>query len=346
MLYQKIVRLVLLLTICTNQINAQQNTITKRNKSTEKLVVGFYNCENFYDTINQQHVIDEEFLPESDKGYTAQRFKQKTNNIANTIYKLGLLGDGKGIAVMGLAEIENRMVLENLVKNELIKKYQYKIIHFDSKDLRGIDLGFIYNPTSFVPYWYRPYSLSIGLHANDYPTRDILYVKGLLNNNLVHILVNHWPSRRGGAHISSPKRKWASQLCKSIIDSITQKNPFAQIIMMGDFNDNPTDKSIQNIPLENPFKQLFEKGEGSLAFRDSWHLFDQILISANLIKNENDLTYYKSIIYKDMDLIEMNGRYKGYPKRTWDGNEFRGGYSDHFPVALIFSLKLGVNPLK
>ncbi len=319
----------------------------------QKIVVGFYNCENFYDTINQIQVIDEDFTPESDKGYNAQRFQQKNKNIANTIYKLGLLGDGNGIAMLGLAEIENRMVLENLVQSPILKKYNYKIIHFDSKDLRGIDVGLIYNPAIFKPYIYKPFSLSINAHVKDFPTRDILYVKGTLYETWVHLLINHWPSRRGGLKQSSQKRIWASTICKNIIDSITALDPKANIIMMGDFNDNPTDKSIKNIPLVNPFYNLFKKGEGSLAFRDSWHLFDQILISNPLFKSNkeskneggNKLKYYKSIIYKDFDHIEMNGKYQGYPKRTWDGNEFRGGFSDHFPVAMIFSLKTDGNPL-
>ncbi len=327
--------------------------IMKNNISAQKIVIGFYNCENFYDTINQIQVIDEDFLPESDKGYNSQRFLQKTKNIAATIYKLGLLGDYNGIALLGLAEIENKQVIENLIQSPLLKKYNYKIIHFDSKDLRGIDVGLIYNPAIFKPYIYKPLSLSIKGHEKDYPTRDILYVKGVLNETWVHLLINHWPSRRGGLKQSSQKRIWASSICKNIIDSITAIDPKANIIMMGDFNDNPTDKSIMNIPLMNPFFSLFKKGEGSLAFRDSWHLFDQILISKtifvsnNATENEggNKIRYYKSIIYKDSDHIEMYGKYQGYPKRTWDGNEFRGGFSDHFPVAMIFSLITDVNPL-
>ena len=327
--------------------------IIKSNLTAQKIIVGFYNCENFYDTINQIQVIDEDFLPESDKGYNSQRFQQKTKNIATTVYKLGLLGDRNGIALLGLAEIENKLVLENLVQSPILKKFNYKIIHFDSKDLRGIDVGLIYNPSIFKPYIYKPFSLSIKEHEKDYPTRDILYVKGVLKGIWVHLLVNHWPSRRGGSKQSSQKRNWASSICKNIIDSITAIDPKANIIMMGDFNDNPTDKSIMNIPLVNPFYSLFKKGEGSLAFRDSWHLFDQILISDILFesnnesvnKGRNNLKYYKSIIYKDSDHIEMNGKYQGYPKRTWDGNQFRGGFSDHFPVVMIFSLKTDVNPL-
>jgi len=319
--------------------------LTKTALTAQEIVVGFYNCENFYDTVNQLQVIDEEFLPGSEKGYSFQRYEQKTKNLGSTIYKLGLLGDGNGIALIGLAEIENKQVLENLVQSPIIKKYNYKIIHFDSKDLRGIDVALLYNPAIFKPYLYKPFSLSFKEHIKDYPTRDILYVKGVLNESWVHILVNHWPSRRGGLKQSSQKRIWAASICKNIIDSIRTKDPAANIIMMGDFNDNPTDKSIQKIPLENPFKALFLKGMGSLAFRDSWHLFDQILISREFLNINNNLTYCKSIIYKDTEHIEMNGRYQGYPKRTWDGNIFRGGFSDHFPVAMIFTLKTDVNPL-
>jgi hypothetical protein len=158
--------------------------------------------------------------------------------------------------------------------------------------------------------------------------------------------VNHWPSRRGGAFLSNGKRIWAASVCKKIMDSVAIVDPLAKFIVMGDFNDNPNNASIKKLELLNPFLALFKKGYGSLAFRDSWSLFDQILLSRHWVQASNNLTNYKPIIYTIPDMIETQGKYQGYPKRTYDGDRFRGGYSDHFPVALIFKPILSGNTLK
>lgn len=314
--------------------------------TTTKRIVCFYNCENFYDTIDQRNTIDEEFTPQSVKAYNAQIFEQKRKQIAKTIYELGKQEKQDGISLMGLVEIENKMVLEALVNDPMIKKYHYQIIHFDSKDLRGVDVALIYHPAHFKPYQYKPISLSKGTHQNDFPTRDILYVKGLLDNQWIHILVNHWPSRRGGSKSSDKKRFLASEVAKALLDSLQKDDPSTQVIMMGDFNDNPTDPSLKNIPLENPFLPLFKKGWGSLAYNDQWSLFDQILLSKPFFNPEKELTYYKSVIYNKINRTETIGRYKGYPKRTWSGDQYNDGYSDHFPVSIILNQKMAENPLK
>lgn len=321
-------------------------TLFSANKAiSQKKIIGFYNCENFYDTTNQINVSDEDFLPGSVKGYNQKAYELKSKNLARVLYALGNIENADGIALLGVVEIENKMVLTKLLAEPLIKKYQYKYLHFDSKDLRGIDVALIYNPSKFKPYQYRPYSLTDNNHFNDYATRDILYVTGTLENEWVHILVNHWPSRRGGEKASMSKRLWAATVCKRIMDSVGKIDPKAKWIVMGDFNDNPTNKSIKLLALFNPFMLPFRKGMGTLAYNDSWNLFDQILISANWMK-DSTLINCKPVIYKNNELIETQGRYKGYPKRTYNGNQLRGGYSDHFPVALIFSLKNEGNDLK
>lgn len=308
-------------------------------------IIGFYNCENYYDTVNQVNVIDEDFLPNSEKKYTQDAFNLKSMHLAKVIFKLGTINNSEGLAMIGLAEIENKIVLTKLINEPLLKKYHYKFIHFDSKDPRGVDVALIYNPAHFTPYQYRPYSLSDKNHFNTYATRDILYVKGQLNNEWVHVLVNHWPSRRGGERISSSKRIWASSICKKIIDSIQHNDPMARFIVMGDFNDNPNNKSLKKLKMSNPFMKMYKNGQGSIAFNDSWNLFDQILISPNWDSNPLNskvaftLTSYKPVIYKNNDMIEKNGKYRGYPKRTYNGIVYNNGYSDHFPVALIFTLK-------
>ncbi len=314
--------------------------------SAQSIIVGFYNCENFYDTTDQIKVIDEDFLPSSQKNYNSKAYAIKSNHLAKVIYGLGKMEKSNGIAIMGVVEIENKFVLEKLIAEPLLQKYHYKYLHFDSKDQRGVDVALIYNSTYFEPYQYKPYSLTDADHFNDYATRDILYVKGRLYGEWVHILVNHWPSRRGGSFLSSNKRIWASTVCKKIMDSVTKIDPLSKFIVMGDFNDNPNNTSIKKLELLNPFYSLFKNGYGSIAFRDSWSLFDQILLSIHWAEENNNLTKYKPIIYTNPDMIESQGKYRGYPKRTYDGDRFRGGYSDHFPVALIFKPNLSGNTLK
>jgi predicted extracellular nuclease len=316
----------------------------------QSAIIGFYNCENFYDTLHQAHIIDEDFLPTSDKKYTSELYQIKTRHLANVLFSMGKMNGSNGIAFMGLAEIENKMVLNNLTNDPLIKKYHYKVIHLDSKDPRGVDVGFIYNPIQFVPYQYQSFSLTDATHFTHYATRDILYIKGKLANQWVHILVNHWPSRRGGESQSAEKRIWASTICKRIMDSVISENRNAKFIVMGDFNDNPNNRSIKMLKMINPFLKMYQNGMGSIAYQDSWSLFDQILLSPNWAQSDSGkrgefyLNNYKPVIYKNTNMIEMQGKYQGYPKRTYNGNEFRGGYSDHFPVALIFTLKKAENP--
>ena len=196
--------------------------------------------------------------------------------------------------------------------------------------------------------------------------------------------MNHWPSRRGGENASAEKRIWAATVCKRIMDSIENRDPKAKIIIMGDFNDNPNNKSLKHLKMYNPFLKLFNRGMGSMAYRDSWSLFDQILLNANwpmeqekqggrskkgldtshpqpAVANINnqypthmqpgseapfDLIYCKSIIYRSATLTEQDGKYQGYPKRTWNGDQFNGGYSDHYPAVIIFKAKNAEIPLK
>jgi hypothetical protein len=348
------------------------------------IIVGFYNFENYYDTTNQINVADEEFLPNSSKGYNSIRYNNKSAHLALVIAGIGKINNAKGISLLGIAEIENKMVLKKLAEDPMIKKYNYQFIHFDSKDTRGIDVALMYQPAHFKPYQYRSYSLTDATHFTTYATRDILYVQGELDKTWVHILVNHWPSRRGGENASAEKRIWAATVCKRIMDSIESRDPKAKIIVMGDFNDNPNNKSLKHLKMYNPFLKLFNRGMGSMAYRDSWSLFDQILLNANwpmeqekqggrskkapdtshlqpAVANINnqyptnrqpssdawfDLIYCKSIIYRSAALTQQDGKYQGYPKRTWNGDQFNGGYSDHYPAVIIFKAKNSEKPLK
>jgi exonuclease III len=304
--------------------------------------------------------------------------------LALVIAGIGKINNAKGISLLGIAEIENKMVLKKLAEDPMIKKYNYQFIHFDSKDTRGIDVALMYQPAHFKPYQYRSYSLTDATHFTTYATRDILYVQGELDKTWVHVLVNHWPSRRGGENASAEKRIWAATVCKRIMDSIESRDSKAKIIVMGDFNDNPNNKSLKHLKMYNPFLKLFNRGMGSMAYRDSWSLFDQILLNTNWsmeqekqggrskkapdtshlqpavakLNNQHpvnrqpssaarfDLIYCKSIIYRSAALTQQDGKYQGYPKRTWNGDQFNGGYSDHYPAVIIFKAKNSEKPLK
>ncbi len=318
-------------------------------------IVAFYNLENFYDTINNPIVNDDDFTPEGIKHYTSDIYLDKVTKLSTVISQLASDITQAGPAILGVAEIENDTVLNDLIHHPLLQNKHYQFIHYDSKDARGIDVALIYQPTFFVPE--KAEKLFVTLPGNSkeaYFTRDILYVKGQLGGETVHIYINHWPSRRGGEERSSPARDAAALVCKKHANDILHSNLNAKIIIMGDLNDDPDSHSITTVlkakrkieiqqPYElfNPWATFYENGIGTLANRDSWGLFDQIILSkAWLDQYQEGLYYYQARIFSRNFLKEDNGRFKGYPMRTWDGNTYRGGYSDHFPTYIILLKKL------
>ena len=319
-------------------------------KKYKACIIAFYNLENFYDTIHNPMINDEDFTPSGIKHYTKEIYNDKVNNLATVISKIGTEISEAGPAILGVAEIENDTVLTDLIHHPLINHRHYQLIHFNSKDPRGIDVGFLYNPKFFAPEKAEPLFVKIpGYSKQAFYTRDILYVKGWLAGERIHIYVNHWPSRRGGEERSSPAREAAALVCKNHIQSILQNEPEAKIIVMGDLNDDPDSPSITQTleakpsiattkpgQLFNPWYQSYQNGIGTLANRDSWGLFDQILISyAWLKKSQEGFFYQEQHIFSQNFMKENTGRYKNYPMRTWDGNTYRGGYSDHFPTYIV-----------
>ena len=324
-------------------------------KNYKVCIVAFYNLENFYDTINNPAVNDDDFTPSGIKQYTSEIYQDKVTKLATVISLIGTDISITGPALIGVAEIENDTVLNDLVHHPLLNHRHYQIIHYDSKDARGIDVALLYHPKYFIPE--KAEKLFVKMPGNSktvFYTRDILYVKGQLAGETVHIYVNHWPSRRGGEERSSAAREAAAMVCKKHINGIFQKDLNAKIILMGDLNDDPDSPSITAVlqartkqadtkagELFNPWAELYQKGIGTLANRDSWGLFDQILIShAWLNRQQDGLFYHHQTIFTRSFMKEDAGRYKGYPMRTWDGNTYRGGYSDHFPTYLVLLKKL------
>ena len=322
-------------------------------KTTYNIIVGgFYNLENFYDTINQPGVDDEDFTPNGSYHYTAEIFKDKVNHLAEVVSLIGTDQSPDGLAFMGCAEIENKSVLETLVNHPKLKSRNYQIVHYNGPDLRGVDCGFIYNPKYFKVLESQSITVDLKKVVNDWrPTRDILYVKGILGNtDTVHIIVNHWPSRRGGEEATAPLRKFAAGIGKQIIDSLMAINPNTKILDMGDLNDNPTDPSMVKVlkcvdkkekckssGMFNPWVDYYKKGIGTLGYNDSWSLFDQIVLSSGWLNvNQQGFFYQKAHIFSRDFMITKTGKYKGYPKRTWDFAIYNAGYSDHFPTYITF----------
>lgn len=317
-------------------------------------IIGFYNLENFYDTLNNPIVNDEEFLPQGEKNYNSSIYWNKVGNLANVISQIGTEISPDGPAILGVAEIENDTVLKDLIKHPLLAKRNYQVVHYDSKDARGVDVGLLYNPKYFkVEKSDKLFVQLPGGSKDAYFTRDILWVQGKLDGETINVYVNHWPSRRGGEERSSPARETAATVCKNHFDSLEKINPNQKVVIMGDLNDDPISPSVAAIlrakaeknevkkgGLYNPWVELYKKGIGTLAYQDAWGLFDQIIISEPWLSRDQDGFFFlKQQIFNKEFMVENVGRYKGYPMRTWDGNTYRAGYSDHFPTYLVMAKK-------
>ena len=310
----------------------------------EIAAIGYYNLENLFDTIDSENVRDAEFLPNSDKQWNSERYYFKLDQMARVLSEVALDKTPDGLAVFGISEIENRMVIEDLVKRPALKDRNYQIVHFNSPDRRGIDVALVYQPKYFELV--HAYSAPFQDADTNFKTRDQLVVSGKLNGEMIHFQVNHWPSRSGGERRSRPKRNSAGRLARSLADSLIAQYPNAKVMIMGDLNDDPTNKSVAKYLKAtddkskladgyffNPYMTLHRKGIGTLAYRDSWNNFDQIILTPALLSdNKAEWTFYKAHIYKKSYMINDSGKYKGYPKRSFVGDKFQGGYSDHLPV--------------
>lgn len=316
------------------------------------VTVGFYNLENLFDTVDDTLIQDEEFLPSGSRSWTEEKYQEKLTNMAYVISQIGIQDVKSGLSFLGVAEIENRKVLEDLVKQPSLAARNYKIIHYDSPDGRGVDVAFLYNPGHFKPMYSKAIPLLNYENGERKKTRDVLYVKGLMEEDTMHVLVNHWPSR-GGGPLSETFRINGAILCRQVVDSLFAQDAEAKIFILGDLNDDPTDKSLKNhlktvgnikdvkkTGLFNPFEDFFRRGQGSNAFNDAWSLFDQIIISRGIAsKKSSGFRYFKANIFNKKFLIQSTGRYKGYPFRTFSGDTYQAGYSDHYPTYLYLVKK-------
>lgn len=309
------------------------------------LTVAFYNVENFFDTVDAALKNDNDFTPKGKLVWNYRRYYKKLKKISYVISQIGKDCSSNLPVLVGLVEVENTKVLNDLVNHKNLINYGYRYIHFDSKDSRGIDVALLFRDTFFEPVNSKSYPLDFTNEENEIEhSRAILLVSGFLNGELIHVIVNHWPSRREGAEETAYKRIKAAKLVTEIIDEVKVDDPRAKFIIMGDFNDNPTSKSIEEHLVSddffNPMKSLYEKGLGTLTFKKQWFLFDQIIVSKNLLDKDSSKNYFlKASVFNKKWLQVFKGKYKGSPHRTYVGPWYKGGFSDHFPVYINLNNK-------
>lgn len=311
--------------------------------NSENFTIAFYNIENLFDVKNDPSTYDDDFTPTSIKRWTPKRYQKKLLKLGTVISQIGEENSEASPAIIGLAEVENKKVLSDLVNSKNLIEQQYSYIHYDSKDERGIDVALLYKSDLFEVTHSETFSVYFEKESGlqDY-TRDILLVKGKLNNENINIIVNHWSSRREGTKETEFKRIEAAKVVNSIIKELKTKDIDTKIIVMGDFNDNPNCNSLllleKESSLYNPFKTVWSRDNGSLNHHFQWHLFDQILFSTNFLDTSNSkLVFNDAQVFNSKFLTQYTGKYKGQPFRTYSGKKYKGGFSDHFPVFIQLS---------
>lgn len=308
-----------------------------------KLQVSAYNVENLFDLVDDPHTRDDDFTPEGSQKWTEDRYQAKLQSVGKVFSGMGHPD------LIGLSEVENKTVLTELLDVTSLKKANYGIVHFDSPDQRGIDVGLLYKSKLFTVLRSEAINVSLEPAGDTLPTRDILYVALLLaKKDTFHVLVNHWPSRRGGAEASAPKRMLASKAVRDKVQTILNQSPAANIVVMGDFNDTPINASLLYLAkgdgstttmLYNPFLDLEGRGLGSYNYRGNWEMIDQILISTAFISDQYTWTYKDAQIFREDWMMFEHPKYGISPNRTYGGPNYYGGISDHLPVQVFLTRK-------
>jgi endonuclease/exonuclease/phosphatase family metal-dependent hydrolase len=300
----------------------------------------FYNLENMFDTEDNPDTKDDEFLPLGVKKWDSYRYWKKLKHIFQVIVAVGGTIPPE---IIGFCEVEGYQPLYDLISNTPLMKYPYSIVHFDSPDLRGIDVALLVRSDKIRVLEAKPLSITFKTN-NSKKTRDILYAELLIATDTLHIYVNHWPSRRGGQSISEVYREEVAGRLLANIDSLMQANPFANIVVMGDFNDEPRDRSLQSLK-GGSLRNLSEKLQstcqcGSYKYRNEWNMFDQILVSPQLLGQEPLCIVPGSLtVFRAGFLLVADEKFGGEkPIKTYSGPRYIGGFSDHLPVYVDFFL--------
>ncbi|MGB0806916.1 MAG: endonuclease/exonuclease/phosphatase family protein [Salibacteraceae bacterium] len=310
--------------------------------------VAFYNLENLFDTYDDTLKNDESFLPDGDHHWNNYKYYEKSNNLGKTILSIG---GWEGVEIVGVCEVENRKVLEDLTKKTVLKQTNYEILHQESPDKRGIDVALLFRPDKIKIDTVQWIQVFLGVDAR--PTRDILYATLRTSNNAqLHVFVNHWPSRYGGQMKSDPKRKEAARTVRVYIDSIMQSNSKANILLMGDFNDEPENESIDKVlkatndstfsdstHLYNLMSHI-HGNHGSHKYQGNWGVLDQFMVNQSLFKGQSHLKVMEGpLVFRPPFLMTKETKYPGMkPYRTYTGFKYTGGYSDHLPIYVDLQL--------
>ncbi|HHB51960.1 MAG TPA: endonuclease [Saprospiraceae bacterium] len=311
---------------------------TNKTPKDNVFTVAFYNLDNLFDIYDDPDTLDDEFTPQGEKRWTLRRYKNKITKIGDVLLQLGIKHSTTTPVLIGLAEVENKEVLLDLINSKKMRPHYYDFAHFDSPDERGIDVALLYQKKYFELLDAKKYPLLLfDEDGNRDYTRDMLLVKGRLNGELLYIIVNHWPSRRSGLKESEIKRITAAKRVHEIIADVHNETPEAKIIIMGDFNDGPHSVSIEKHLVTddfyNPMAHLKDTGNGTSTYNDEWFLFDQIIFSKNFFEKKSHTHTFKYAEVFDPKFVRTwRGKRKNKPFRTYVGRWHQGGYSDHFPV--------------
>jgi predicted extracellular nuclease len=311
-------------------------------RAPKEVTVAFYNVENLFDTINDPNKDDEDFTPQGKYGWNTERYQHKLVQLAKVISSIS----DELPMIVGLSEVENEAVLRDLIAQEALKKGGYEIIHFESLDERGIDVAMLYRKKYFKPEHVE--TLFVNLGTDQRPTRDILYVNGKLKGGaLLHVLINHWPSRYGGQEQSEPKRMAAASVARKAVDAIITDDANAAVLLMGDFNDYPDNKSIQEVLsakgtndsglLVNLLRGKETELRGTYNYRGDWGFLDQIIVSRSMYEGGVVMVKPEATIPHSMPWMLFTDPKYGdeKPNRTFGGPEYYGGFSDHLPVKTV-----------
>ena len=327
-------------------------------------VIGFYNVENLFDAVHDKGKNDYDFLPDGSNGWTPERYARKRENIASVIRAMKE-ENGCWHTVLGLAEVENRQVLEDLVREPGIEEADFRIVHFEGPDRRGIDCALLYRPefnvleSESIPYDFDSERIRFGMDRDEmrsFRTRDVLLVRGKLAGEMFAVFVAHLPSRKGEK--AEETRARGAEIIHDKAMALMEKYPGIKIVVMGDMNDNPEDESQvkwlharatigETGPQDffSPFISTLRAGIGTLTYRNEWNLFDIILVNQALAKAQPGSLHivpcvadkYYGKVFRKPFMTQQDGKYKGSPLRTFSGGEFLDGYSDHYPTSIVVS---------
>ncbi len=338
---KRFLTLILVVVLAVTQLSAQN-----KGRRTQVAGIAYYNFENLFDTIpNNPEGRDIEFTPGGARQWNSVKYWSKINNLARAISNFATKTTPNGPAIIGCSEIENRSVLVDLVNDPQLRAWNLQIVHHDSPDSRGVDVSLLYNPRYFKVENVTNHRVT----ELNFRTRDQMCVVGSLLGSPLAIIVNHWPSRMGGEERSSPSREATARLSKHIADSLWNVNPNMDVIVMGDLNDDPFNKSVAKVlgakrdrkdvethGFFNPFWKKLDEGIGTLAYKSAWNLFDQIIISGGLANGKDDHWHFWKAEVLNFDFLkDTEGSRQNYPKRTHASGVWLNGYSDHFPTEVF-----------